>query len=126
MFVRDLETSVRFYTSVLDLRVTDRSTTAAMLADPNGTHLVLRATGAQSSHSLGAVGLQYLVWALPSNQDLDRCEQALRERSAFRERRTDGSVLTVEGHDPDDLVVMLTYSRDMAAPKDLPARIYAW
>jgi catechol 2,3-dioxygenase-like lactoylglutathione lyase family enzyme len=126
IFVRDLHTSVRFYSSLLGLAVTDSSTTAAMLADPDGTHLVLRATGAQSSHALGAVGPQYLVWGLASREELERCEHALRDQGAFRERRTDGNLTTVEGHDPDDLVVMLAYSPDAADPKELLARAYAW
>lgn len=124
-YVRDLDRSVKFYTELLEMEVTDSSATAALLTRPDGVHLVLRATG-QSGHPLGAVGVQYVVWEQPSEQALDHCEQLLRERSAFRERRTDGAVTSVEGHDPDDLVVILRYSADPAALRKLPARIYAW
>jgi catechol 2,3-dioxygenase-like lactoylglutathione lyase family enzyme len=126
-FVQDLGRSVEFYTEVLDLRVTDTSSTAALLASGDGAQLILRAMGSNAGHALGSVGVQYVVWIAPGRDYLDRCERLLRERSAHRETRTDGSHVAVEGRDPDDIVVMVVYPGPDAEPAGkLPARIYGW
>jgi catechol-2,3-dioxygenase len=125
IFVRDLEKSVSFYREVLQLELADSDPTAALLCAPDGTELILRATGMGSSHPLGQLGVQYVVWALPSREELDRCERVLRQRSAYRETRVAESTTLVEGHDPDDLVLMVMYSDGAPPPRKLSARIYA-
>lgn len=126
-YVRSLEASVRFYRQVLELEVIDSSPTAALLGASDGAQLVLRAAGPNASHALGALGVQYLVWGIGSQADLDRRTQVLRDLQAFKETRRNDGVVTVEGRDPDDLVLMLVY-RPEASPalRELPARIYAW
>jgi catechol-2,3-dioxygenase len=127
VYVRDLDRSVTFYRELLGLEVIDSSPTAALLACGDGCHLVLRATGAGSPRALGAIGLQYVTWMMPSRDDLDRAETLLKNRSAYVETRTNGSTRSVEGHDPDDLTVVLAYSTDNQMPlRELPSRIYAW
>jgi catechol 2,3-dioxygenase-like lactoylglutathione lyase family enzyme len=127
MFVRDLDRSVRFYQAVLNLAVIDRSPTAALLSSADGAQLVLRAMGTTGAHALGGVGVQYVIWTAADDQDLRRCEQALQEHSAHRDTRSGGGVTAVEGRDPDDIVVMITYPGPDQAPADkLPARIYGW
>jgi catechol-2,3-dioxygenase len=127
VYVRDLDRSVTFYRELLGLEVIDSSPTAALLACGEGCHLVLRATGAGSQRPLGAIGLQYVTWMMPSRDALDRAETLLRNRSAYVETRTVGSTTSVEGHDPDDLTVVLAYSKDDQMPlRELPSRIYAW
>jgi catechol-2,3-dioxygenase len=127
IYVRDLNRSVSFYQDLLKLDVIDSSPTAALLAVRDGCHVVLRATGPSSQRSLGAIGLQYVTWMMPSRDDLDRAETLLKNRSAYVETRTIGSTTSVEGHDPDDLTVVLIYSKDEQLPlRELPSRIYAW
>jgi catechol-2,3-dioxygenase len=127
IYVRDLDRSVSFYRDLLELEVIDSSPTAALLAVRDGSHLVLRATGGSSPRPLGAIGLQYVTWMMPSQADLDRAETLLKNRSAYVETRTIGSTTSVEGHDPDDLTVVLAYSKDDQLPlRELPSRIYAW
>jgi catechol 2,3-dioxygenase-like lactoylglutathione lyase family enzyme len=127
IFVTELDRSVSFYADVLALRVADTSPTAALLASEEGSHLILRAMGSHAGHALGSVGVQYVVWSAPDKQELDRCEQALKQRSAHRDTRSDGNALAVEGRDPDDITVMIAYPGpgEEAAPK-LPLRIYGW
>jgi len=126
IFVTNLEKSVSFYREVLELEIADSDATAALLCAPDGTELVLRATGMAGSHPLGQVGVQYVVWALPSREELNRCERALRQRSAYRETRIAEDTTLIEGHDPDDLVLMLTYTEGNGhPPRKLSARIYA-
>jgi catechol 2,3-dioxygenase-like lactoylglutathione lyase family enzyme len=127
MFVHDLDRSVPFYTSVLGLEVADRSPTAALLSNAEGAALVLRAMGRGADRALGSVGVQYVVWTAAGKEDLDRCERALRERSAHRETRSRGEVGIVEGRDPDDIVLMVTYPGPDEVPlHELPARVYGW
>jgi catechol 2,3-dioxygenase-like lactoylglutathione lyase family enzyme len=127
MFVQDLDRSVSFYADVLALKVADRSSTAALLISGAGSQLILRAMGRPANRALGSVGVQYVVWTEASEADLDRCEQVLKSRSAHCQRRASESVEMVEGRDPDDIVVAITYPGPEQVPlHQLPVRVYGW
>jgi catechol 2,3-dioxygenase-like lactoylglutathione lyase family enzyme len=127
MFVQNLDRSVAFYREVLGLEVSDHSATACLLTSASGSQLILRAMGGGAVHSLGGVGVQYVIWTAADEEDLDRCERALKEVSAHRETRVGGPVKAVEGRDPDDIVVMIIYPGPSEAPlHELPVRIYGW
>jgi catechol 2,3-dioxygenase-like lactoylglutathione lyase family enzyme len=127
MFVHALDRSVNFYTEILGLEVADRSPTAALLSNAEGTQLVLRAMGRGADRALGSVGVQYVVWTAAGKEDLERCERVLRERAAHRDTRSHGEVTVVEGRDPDDIVLMVTYPGPDEVPlHELPPRIYGW
>jgi catechol-2,3-dioxygenase len=127
IFVRNLDRSVAFYGELLDLKVVDRSTTAALLESAGGSQLALRAFGDNAERSLGSIGVQYLAWSTASRADLDRMAETLRRLSAHRETRTDDDVVVVEGRDPDDLPVMIVCAKDDGSPmRKLPTRIYSW
>ena len=127
MFVHDLNRSVSFYSDVLKLHVADRSATAALLIGAKRSQLILRAMGRGAEHALGGVGVQYVIWTADDADDLTRCEQVLRARSAWRDSRTTEHVTAVEGRDPDDIVVMIVYpGPDQAPLHELPVRIYGW
>lgn len=127
MFVHDLDRSVSFYSDVLNLHVADRSATAALLIGAKQSQLILRAMGRGAEHALGGVGVQYVIWTADDADDLARCEKVLKDRSAWRDSRTTEHVTAVEGRDPDDIVVMITYpGPDQAPLHELPVRIYGW
>jgi catechol 2,3-dioxygenase-like lactoylglutathione lyase family enzyme len=127
MFVHDLDRSVSFYSDVLNLHVADRSATAALLIGAKRSQLILRAMGRGAEHALGGVGVQYVIWTADDADDLARCEKVLKHRSAWRDSRTTEHVSAVEGRDPDDIVVMITYpGPDQAPLHELPVRIYGW
>jgi catechol 2,3-dioxygenase-like lactoylglutathione lyase family enzyme len=127
IFVQQLDRSVSFYRDVLTLEVTDQSPTAALLISPAGAQLILRAMGSTGAHSLGGVGMQYVIWTAAGPDELDRCERALKERSAHRSTRSSGEVTLVEGRDPDDVVLMVAYpGPDQVPLHKLPIRIYGW
>jgi len=127
IFVHGLDRSVDFYVDVLGLEVGDRSTTAALLSNAAGTQLILRAMGPGVGRALGAVGVQYVVWVAADPEDLERCERTLRKRAAHLETRSHEGVTAVEGRDPDDLRVVVTYPGPDEIPlHQIPARIYGW
>lgn len=127
MFVHDLDRSVSFYSDVLNLHVADRSATAALLIGAKRSQLILRAMGRGAEHALGSVGVQYVIWTADDADDLARCEKVLKDRSAWRDSRTTEHVTAVEGRDPDDIAVMITYpGPDQAPLHELPVRIYGW
>ena len=127
MFVQELDRSVSFYLAVLELRLADRSPTAALLASPAGAQLILRSMGSGAVHSLGGVGVQYVIWTAAGPEDLSRCERVLRERSAHYEDRGSEGVTAVEGRDPDGIVVIIIYpGPDQLPLHELPVRIYGW
>src|SRR5215472_3387318 len=125
MFVQDLDRSVSFYTELLALEVADRSPTAALLISATGTQLILRSMGHHANHALGGVGVQYVVWTAAGKDDLDRCEQVLKSRAVHRDSRGCEGVSVVEGRDPDDIMVVITYpGPDQVPLHQLPVRIY--
>ena len=127
MFVHDLDRSVEFYADVLALEVADRSPTAALLTSPGGAGLIVRAMGQAAPHPLGAVGVQYVAWTVASAEDLLRCEHALAGRGAHRDTRSNDGLTVVEGRDPDDIRLIVTYpGPDQLPLRKLPARIYGW
>jgi catechol-2,3-dioxygenase len=127
VFVQLLDRSIRFYQDLLELQVIDQSPTAALLVSPGGSELILRAMGSAGAHPLGAVGVQYVIWTAADRDDLDRCERVLKERSAYRETRGSDGIVLVEGHDPDDSVVMIAYpGPEERQLQRLPTRIYGW
>ncbi len=127
MFVQDLDRSVAFYQQVLGLEESDRSPTASLLTSGSGSQLILRSMGGGAVHSLGGVGVQYVIWTAEDETALDRCERTLKELSAHRDTRIGGPVKAVEGRDPDDIVVLIIYPGPSQAPlHELPVRIYGW
>src|SRR6266487_2439986 len=76
--------------------------------------------------TIDAVGVP-ATFELDGQAKLGRCEQAMKRRSAHKDTRSSGQVIAVEGRDPDDIVVMITYpGPDQAPLHELPARIYGW
>jgi catechol 2,3-dioxygenase-like lactoylglutathione lyase family enzyme len=127
MFVQDLDRSVRFYTELLALEITDRSATAALLSSAAGAYLILRAMGGHGGHALGNVGVQYVVWTVPTKDELERCERVLKKHAAHRETRNSEQAVAVEGRDPDDIMVLIAYpGPDQILLRKLPVRIYGW
>ncbi|HTV98869.1 MAG TPA: VOC family protein [Streptosporangiaceae bacterium] len=126
MFVQDLERSVSFYRQFLALEVVDQTPTAALLSG-DGSQLVLRSMGSGATHPLGGIGVQYVIWTAGDEADLERCERTLKDLSAYRDSRAEGQIRSVEGRDPDDVVVMVVYpGPDQLPLHELPVRIYGW
>lgn len=128
VFVRDLDRSAEFYQELLLMRVAVRASTAALLVGAEDDQLYLRVVGSGGEHPLGAIGVQYVIWAADSPEDLRRCERLLKERNAHvSSKETGDGVAVVEGRDPDGLPLVIAYPGPHgAAQQEIMTRIYAW
>lgn len=127
MFVSDLDTSVAFYCDLLQLAVSVRNETAALLVGPQKNQLYLRGMGHRAEHPLGAIGIHYLIWSADDVADLDRCESALRHQSDHVTRDHRDGFDVVEGPGPDRVPIMIVYPGPDALARDqIIPRIYSW
>jgi catechol 2,3-dioxygenase-like lactoylglutathione lyase family enzyme len=116
VYVRDLTASVEFYAEVLDLAVSVRTQAAAMLTTDAGCRLVLLETEGNSEPQVGAVGIQYVVWAAAGCSDLNNIDLKLKCLGARVSRQTIDGVTYVEGRDPNGLPIIVTNPSPHDAP----------
>lgn len=127
MFVRELDRSVSFYRELLGWEVTVHDNTAALLVNPDGYEMYLRSMGKDAYHPLGNIGVQYIIWSAANEDDLRRCEQVLRKYSSRVTSRTADICTILEGHDPDDVPVLVTYPGPaQVSGHEILQRIYQW
>lgn len=127
MFTRELDVSVDFYRQLLGMEVTARSTTAALLVSADGLQVYLRSVGANATHAVGSVGVQYVIWTAADEEDLWRCERFLKDAKAHVHTRTGDGFTLVEGSDPSGVPVMVAYpGPDLAVRTRIMSRIYVW
>lgn len=128
MFVHDLDASIAFYSDVLQMTVTVRQVTAALLVNAVSSQLYLRQMGERTPHPLGAIGVQYVIWTASSTDDLDRCERAMKEagRRPVTRHVVDG-ITFIEGKDPSGVPVVITHpGPDRTARRAIMQRVYSW
>jgi catechol 2,3-dioxygenase-like lactoylglutathione lyase family enzyme len=106
--VTDLDTSVAFYRDVMHLHEVLRVDQMAALADNDAGQftLYLRHAAHPSHPGQQAVGVRSLVYDVGDQEALDRVEECLGARSAFRSRQTMSTAHSFElvhGYDPDRL-----------------------
>ena len=127
MFVSDLDRSVAFYAELLAWTIAVHELDAVLLACPHGGQLYLRRRGPRAPHSLGHIGVQYLIWTAPSESELDRCERVLTEQSGQVTRSTLDGFTIVEGRGPDNAPILIAYPGPQEAPRhQVMQRIYRW
>lgn len=140
LFVRDVETSVSFYSRVLGFNVaTSMPGQAAFLRAPasNNDHdLGLFQLGSDASGSdagRGSVGLYHLAWEVDTLEDLKRLQHDLAAAGALGGASDHGTTKSLYGRDPDGLEFEIVWlvpahllSDDVVmgtAPLDLAAEI---
>ncbi len=127
VFVHDLEESARFYGDLLRMEVTARRSSAVLLSGSGGSQVYLRSIGPKGEHPMGAVGIQYTIWAADGPDDLRRCERFLKDRSAHVATDSGDGYTVVEGRDPNGLTVMVDYpGPDRTSRREIMTRVYAW
>lgn len=126
MFVHELDASVSFYSEVLQMAVTVRQPSAALLVNAGSFQLYLRQMGPRTPHPSGAIGVQYVIWTASSSEDLHRCERALKEHCHVTRQVIDG-ITFIEGKDPSGVPVVIAHpGPDQAARHAIMQRVYSW
>jgi hypothetical protein len=126
-FVHDLDASVSFYSELLQMVVTVRQPSAALLVNAGSCQLYLRQMGARAPHPLGAIGVQYVIWTASSAADLVRCEGVMNEHCRRVTRQVIDGITFIEGEDPSGVPVVITHpGPDQSARQAIMRRVYAW
>lgn len=121
--VRDVERSARFYTEVLNFRVSDRGGQGGVFLTAVGDHhtVGLFPSDGESAQTPaeGAVRLHHFAMQVGSLEELFEIRSYLRERDVpivFEGRRALGGHTSVEFLDPDGYHLELYYDMDQIAP----------
>ncbi|WP_329312120.1 VOC family protein [Streptomyces sp. NBC_01278] len=125
VFVHDHDASADFYQELLNMEVTVRTATAALLVGRGGFQVYLRAVGPNAAHPVGHVGAQYVIWTADGPEDFQRCERVLRARSDRVYTRESEGFTLIEGRDPSGLPVLVAYpGPDEVARLEIITRYY--
>lgn len=119
MRVSDLDRSVNFYRDVFQCQVAIHDRDAALLLTPNGFQIYLRTHEASRAGGITDIGVEQIIWSADSAEELQRIEQRLRIHYPSTYSNTQGGISFVDGADPDDLRVLITYP----TPKQLPREV---
>lgn len=121
--VRDLERSMKFYTEVLNFRVSDRSPEGAVFLTSVGDHhtVALFPSAGESADTAarGAVRLHHFAMEVGSINELFEARTYLRERGVpivFEGRHRLGGHTSVEFLDPDGFQLELFCDMDQLGP----------
>ncbi|RPF02089.1 hypothetical protein EDF39_3408 [Frondihabitans sp. PhB161] len=101
-------------------KVTVREADAILLASPMGFQLFLISAGHRARHASLGVGTHHLMWAADTADSLDQFEQLLRGNAQggnFVDRHVTDGVTFVEGHDPDQIRLILCYPGPHLKPR---------
>jgi CBS domain-containing protein len=109
VFVSDLARSLGFYQPLLRYTTIVSDAGAALLTGPDGSQLYLHQVSDGSARRDDGVGVQWAAWTAGDPQDLDRCTEMLKGRSAYVRRDIIEGIDILEGRDPDGLPVLITY-----------------
>jgi catechol 2,3-dioxygenase len=122
--VRDLQRSVRFYTEVLNFRVSDDATSGGVFLTAIGDHHTIGLFPSDGENAKtagkGDVRLHHFAFQVESMDELFEVRSYLKERGVpieFEGRRAMGGHTSVEFLDPDGYHVELYCDMDQLAPK---------
>jgi catechol 2,3-dioxygenase-like lactoylglutathione lyase family enzyme len=126
IFVADVDRSVDFYREVLSCEASIHDRGAALLLAPGGFQLYLIGRGARALHPSGAIGPQYLIWAVDSTLALQQIEQALTSRGGRTDAHTAGGVDFLTSRDPDGIRILIAHPSPEKLPRSVvDARLFA-
>jgi catechol 2,3-dioxygenase-like lactoylglutathione lyase family enzyme len=117
LFVSRLDRSIEFYRDVLSCTATIHLRDAALLLDPDGFQIYLIARGTRAEHPSGGIGLQCLIWAVDSEDQLRDLAQALQDRVGRADIRTSGGVSFLSARDPDGNRILVAHPSPETQPR---------
>ncbi|GAA4400237.1 VOC family protein [Tsukamurella soli] len=119
MRVADLERSVDFYRGVFGCTVAIREPDAALLLAPDGFQIYLRTHNAGRIREIDDIGVEQIIWSADSPEELHAIEQRLRTRYPSTYSNTLDGVSFVDGLDPDNIRVLVTYPTPQQFPREV-------
>lgn len=121
--VSELQQSVAFYCHVFEFHVTISENDVALLVAPAGFQLYLNSIDPSRRHDRGTIGVEFLVWATDSQQELDAIAERLRSHDPAVFTHTENGVTFVEGCDPDRNRVVVAYPSPERLPREVIASV---
>jgi catechol 2,3-dioxygenase-like lactoylglutathione lyase family enzyme len=119
MRVSDLDRSVNFYRDVFQCHVAIHEPDAALLLTPDGFQIYLRTHEASRTDGITEIGVEQIIWSADSEEELQRIEQRLRIYYPSTYSNTLGGISFVDGVDPDDIRVLITYPTPQQLPREV-------
>jgi catechol-2,3-dioxygenase len=119
LFVTELERSVDFYTRMLGCRVTVSEQDAVVMLAPGGFQIYVIARGRHASHAPGGIGNQGMMWATDTAEELADFAQTLKDNDCYRDTHVVDGITFVEGHDPDNLRIIVAHPSPAQAPRSV-------
>jgi catechol 2,3-dioxygenase-like lactoylglutathione lyase family enzyme len=119
MRVSDLDRSVNFYRDVFQCHVAIHDPDAALLLTPDGFQIYLRTHEASRTGGISDIGVEQIIWSADSEEELQRIEQRLRIHYPSTYSNTLGGNSFVDGIDPDDIRVLITYPTPQQLPREV-------
>lgn len=125
--VHELDRAVDFYSELFGLQVARRDEDAALLTGQSGQCELALLHRPAAEHPTGGVGVQAMVWQVPTPQALAEHEQRLWALAGHADRREHGSLSVVTGHDPDRQRLLLVCPPAASElPAELPMEVFVW
>jgi hypothetical protein len=119
MRVSDLDRSVNFYRDVFQCHVAIHEPDAALLLTPDGFQIYLRTHEASRTDGITEIGVEQIIWSADSEEELQRIEQRLRIYYPSTYSNTLDGISFVDGVDPDDIRVLITYPTPQQLPREV-------
>lgn len=125
MRVLDVDRTVDFYCDVFACRVALREPDAALLLAPDGFQIYVYAKDSARHPGVGAVGVEYLMWATDSEAEFGRITERLRVHDpatyTYTYTYTENGVTFIEGCKPDHGRVIVAYPGPGLLPREMIA-----
>ena len=119
MRVSDLDRSVNFYRDVFQCHVAIHEPDAALLLTPDGFQIYFRTHEASRTGGITDIGVEQIIWSASSEEELHRIEQRLRTHYPSTYTNTLHGISFVDGIDPDDIRVLITYPTPQQLPREI-------
>lgn len=121
--VSDMQKSVRFYSNAFGFHVAVREHEVALLVSPSGFQLYLNAIDPSRRHDRGTIGVESLVWATDSQEEIDAIAARLRTHDPATFTHAENGVTFVEACDPDQIRVVVAYPSPERLPREVVASL---
>lgn len=119
MQVSELDRSIGFYRDVFSCVVEIREPDAALLLTPDGFQIYMYTRTSSTYRGVDDLGVQYIMWAVDSEEELQRVTERLCGHDPAIYIHTLNEVCFVDGRDPDGIRVIIAFPSPAQLPREL-------